>query len=71
MRRKHPNAKDDLLPEYDFDYSKAELGKYAKKLFARPSAEKETSHLLNNAKNAERIGSAIEEIRAEITRGKR
>ena len=32
MRRKRDNNRDDLRPEYDFDYSKAVRGKYSKRL---------------------------------------
>ena len=32
MRTKPDNNRDDLRPEYDFDYSKAIRGKYCKRL---------------------------------------
>jgi hypothetical protein len=32
MRTKADNDRDDLRPEYDFDYSKAVRGKYCKRL---------------------------------------
>jgi hypothetical protein len=32
MRKKPDNNRDDLRPEYDFDYSKAVRGKYSKRL---------------------------------------
>ena len=32
MKTKHENNRDDLRPEYDFDYSKAVRGKYSKRL---------------------------------------
>ena len=32
MRPKSGNSREDLRPEYDFDYSKAVRGKYAKRL---------------------------------------
>jgi len=32
MRTKSDNNRDDLRPEYDFDYSKAVRGKYSKRL---------------------------------------
>ena len=32
MRAKPDNNRDDLRPEYDFDYSKAVRGKYSKRL---------------------------------------
>jgi len=32
MKDKHTKSKDELRPEYDFDYSKAVRGKYYKRL---------------------------------------
>ncbi len=32
MKTKHNNNRNDLRPEYDFDYSKAVRGKYCKRL---------------------------------------
>ena len=33
MKRKPDNHRDDLRPEYDFDYSRAVRGKYYKRLW--------------------------------------
>jgi UDP-N-acetylmuramyl pentapeptide synthase len=34
MKRKKPSTSDELRPEYEFDYSKADRGKYRKRLLA-------------------------------------
>ena len=37
MKRKNRNHRDELRPEYDFDYSKAVRGKYYKRLLKEGS----------------------------------
>ena len=37
MKRKTPDLDDDLRPEYDFDFSKGERGRYYKRLLKEGS----------------------------------
>ena len=37
MKRKAPELEDDLRPEYDFDFSKGERGRYYKRLLKEGS----------------------------------
>ncbi len=57
IKDKIENINDDLLPEYDFDYSKGVRGKYYKRLISgQPSVTliKRRRQLLKEIKEAER-----------------
>jgi uncharacterized protein (DUF4415 family) len=64
-RRKFMNDRDDLQPEYDFDYSKAERGKYYQgrgRLVIRVSLDEDVA---KHYSTTESVNAALRQLIAE------